>query len=141
MIDDGQLAAARWGVSVVSLKDNRVVYERNADKLLTPASNMKLFPTAVALEFLGADYRWRTSVYATTSPDAAGTVNGDLVLYGRGAPDLKAVARPNEENRNWLDQLASDLYNRGVRHIRGNVIAGDETTSAGDMPRRWLAVE
>ena len=131
LIDDGELASARWGVSVVSLKDNRVVYERNADKLLTPASNMKLFPTAVALELLGADYRWRTSVYATTSPDAAGTVNGDLVLYGRGAPDLKAVVRANEENRNSLDQLASDLYNRGVRRIRGNVI-GDESYFRGN---------
>lgn len=131
LIDDGELASARWGVSVISLKDNRVVYERNAEKLLTPASNMKLFPTAVALEFLGADHRWRTSVYAATSPDAAGTVNGDLVLYGRGAPDLTAVARANSENRNSLDQLASDLYNRGVRHIRGNVI-GDESYFRGN---------
>ena len=131
LIDDGELASARWGVSVVSLKDNRVVYERNGDKLLTPASNMKLFPTAVALELLGADYRWRTSVYAATSPDAAGTVNGDLVLYGRGAPDLTAVARAKEENRNSLDQLASDLYNRGVRRIRGNVI-GDESYFRGN---------
>src|SRR5215207_5920522 len=55
LIDNGEVASARWGVSVVSLKDSRVVYERNADKLFTPASNMKLFPTAVALEFLGAD--------------------------------------------------------------------------------------
>ena len=131
LIDDSELASARWGVSVVSLKDNRVLYERDADKLLTPASNMKLFPTAVALEFLGADYRWRTSVYTTTSVDAAGTVNGDLVLYGRGAPDLTAVARANEENRNSLDQLASDLYNRGVRRIRGNVI-GDESYFRGN---------
>ncbi len=131
LIDDGELASARWGVSVVSLKDSRVVYERNGNKLFTPASNMKLFPTAVALEFLGADYRWRTSIYATTSPDAAGSVNGDLVLYGRGAPDLTAVARANAANRNSLDQLASDLYNRGVRRIRGNVI-GDESYFRGN---------
>src|SRR5687768_5071057 len=65
LIDDGELAEARWGVSVVSLKDNRVVYERNADKLLTPASNMKLFPTAVALELLGADYRWRSEEHTS----------------------------------------------------------------------------
>ncbi len=131
LIDDGELASARWGISVLSLKDNRIVYERNADKLLTPASNMKLFPTAVALEFLGADHRWRTSVYATSSPDAGGTINGDLVLYGRGAPDLRAVARAGGENANSLDQLASDLYSRGVRHIRGNVI-GDESYFRGN---------
>ena len=131
LIDNSDVASARLGVSVVSLKDNRVVYERNSNKLFTPASNMKLFPTAVALEFLGADYRWRTSVYAATTPDAAGTVNGDIVLYGRGAPDLTAVARAHAESRNSLDQLASDLYNRGVRHIRGNVI-GDESYFRGN---------
>ena len=131
LIDDSELASARWGLSVVSLKDKRVVYERNADKLFTPASNMKLFPTAVALEFLGADHRWRTSVYATTAPDATGTVNGDLVLYGRGAPDLRAVARADGENPNSLDQLAAELHNRGVRHIRGNVI-GDESYFRGN---------
>lgn len=137
LIDDGQLASARWGVSVVSLKDNRVVYERNADRLLTPASNMKLFPTAVALEFLGADYRWRTSVYATSTPDAAGNVNGDLVLYGRGAPDLVAVARANAETRNSLDQLASDLYHRGVRRIRGNVIGDDSYFRGNPLGDGW----
>jgi D-alanyl-D-alanine carboxypeptidase len=67
LIDDSDLALARWGVSVIALKDNRRVYERNADKLFTPASNMKLFPTGVALELLGPDYRWRTSVYASST--------------------------------------------------------------------------
>jgi D-alanyl-D-alanine carboxypeptidase/D-alanyl-D-alanine-endopeptidase (penicillin-binding protein 4) len=130
LIDSSDLASARWGVSVVSLKDNRVVYERNADKLFTPASNMKLFPTAVALELLGADYRWRTSVYATATQDASGTINGDLVLYGRGAPDLVASG-DKQENNNSLDRLAANLFNSGVQHIAGNVI-GDESYFRGE---------
>lgn len=137
LIDNGELAFARWGVCVVSLKDNRVFYERNADKLFTPASNMKLLSTSVALELLGADYRWRTSVYAATSPDAGGTVNGDLVLYGRGAPDLTAVAGSNEETSNSLDQLATDLYNQGVRRIRGNVIGDDSYFRGNALGDGW----
>ena len=50
VIDASELGSVRWGISVLDLKDNHVVYERNADKLFTPASNMKLFPTGVALE-------------------------------------------------------------------------------------------
>jgi serine-type D-Ala-D-Ala carboxypeptidase/endopeptidase (penicillin-binding protein 4) len=136
LIDNGELASARWGVSVVSLKDKRVFYQRNADKLFTPASNMKLFPTAVALELLGADYRWQTSVYAITSPDAGGTVNGDLVLYGRGAPDL-TVARNHEESANSLDQLAKALYDKGVRHVRGNVIGDDSYFRGNPLGDGW----
>src|SRR5918993_4080186 len=88
LIEKSEAASARWGVHVVSLRDARVLYERDARRLFTPASNMKLYTTAVALELLGAGHRWRTSVYAAAAPDAAGTINDDLVLYGRGAPDL-----------------------------------------------------
>ncbi len=61
-IDEGEVASARWGISVVSMRDGRVLYSRNADKLFTPASNMKIYTTAVALDLLGADHEWRTSV-------------------------------------------------------------------------------
>ncbi len=127
-INNSRLASARWGISVISLDDGRRVYGRNAEGLFTPASNMKIYTTAVALDLLGADYRWRTSVYATTQPDANGTIAGDLVLYGRGAPDL--VALPGKENSGSLVQLANDLYSRGVRRVTGNVI-GDESYFRG----------
>jgi serine-type D-Ala-D-Ala carboxypeptidase/endopeptidase (penicillin-binding protein 4) len=128
-IDDSDSAFARWGVCVISLNDGQILYSRNADKLFTPASNMKIYTTGVALDLLGADYHWRTSVYANSQPDATGAVNGDLVLYGRGAPDL--VSQNREDNNASLSQLAEDLYNRGLRRVRGNVI-GDESYFQGD---------
>lgn len=130
LLDEDELASARWGVSVISLRDGRKVYARNDERLFTPASNMKLFPTSVGLELLGADYRWRTSVYAAAQPDATGTVTGDLVLYGRGAPDLVSTSGANSEGHNSLTQLANDLYDRGLRRIKGNVI-GDESYFRG----------
>ena len=90
---------------------------------------MKIYTTGVALDLLGADYRWRTSVYANTQPDANGGVQGDLILYGRGAPDL--VARSKDDSRGSLARLADDLFARGVRHVSGNVI-GDESYFRGD---------
>lgn len=128
-INNSRLASARWGISVISLNSGRSIYERNAKSLLTPASNMKIFTTAVALELLGVDYRWRTSVYASGPPDSSGTINGDLVLYGRGAPDL--VSESTSKNSNALTELANQLYDRGVRQIKGNVI-GDESYFRGD---------
>ena len=90
---------------------------------------MKIYTTGVALDLLGADYRWRTSVYAMSQPDANGSVQGDLILYGRGAPDL--VARSKDEDRGSLAKLADDLYARGVRSVSGNVV-GDESYFRGD---------
>ncbi|HEY8188496.1 MAG TPA: D-alanyl-D-alanine carboxypeptidase/D-alanyl-D-alanine-endopeptidase [Pyrinomonadaceae bacterium] len=128
-IDQSELAFARWGISVISLSDGSTLYQRDANKLFTPASNMKIYTTGVALDLLGADYRWRTSVYAKAQPDAGGNIQGDLVLYGRGAPDL--VARSSDEGKGSLAKLAEDLYARGVRHVSGNVI-GDESYFRGN---------
>jgi D-alanyl-D-alanine carboxypeptidase/D-alanyl-D-alanine-endopeptidase (penicillin-binding protein 4) len=129
LIDESEFASARWGISVISMANGATVYQRNADKLFTPASNMKVYTTGVALDLLGADYRWRTSVYASTQPDASGRIQGDLILYGRGAPDL--VSRSQDENRGSLAKLADDLFQRGVRRVEGNVI-GDESYFRGD---------
>ena len=128
-IESSEFSAARWGVCVLSLHDGRVLYARNGDKLFTPASNMKIYTTAVALDLLGVEYRWRTSVYATAQPDADGAINGDLTLYGRGAPDLTSQVK--KEVPASLAQLADRLYLRGVRRIRGNVI-GDESHFRGE---------
>jgi serine-type D-Ala-D-Ala carboxypeptidase/endopeptidase (penicillin-binding protein 4) len=135
-IDESAFASARWGIYVSSLRDGRVLYARNAQKPITPASNMKVYTTAVALDLLGADYRWRTSVYAPAAPDGQGTVAGDLVLYGRGAPDLASETKRGRQAS--LGQLADDLYARGVRRVRGGVI-GDESYFRGEaLGDGWL---
>lgn len=137
LIEEGDFAQARWGVSVVSLRDGRVLYARDAQRLFTPASNMKLFATAAALDLLGADYRWRTSVYAAAEPDAQGIITGDIVLYGRGAPDLSSRTRKGVPEAH-LARLADELQRRGVRRVRGAVV-GDETYFRGEaLGDGWL---
>lgn len=124
LIDQSDSGKARWGVFVMSLKDGRVWYSRDGDKLFTPASNMKIYTTAVALDLLSPDFRWRTSVYASTEPSAEGVIDGDVILYGRGAPDL--------DSKNGLPALADQLKQRGVRRVRGKII-GDESYFRGEQ--------
>ena len=114
LIEQSDTAQARWGVFVMTAKDGRVLCSRDGERLFTPASNLKIFTTAVALDLLGEGYRWRTSVYAEKPVDAGGTLDGDLILYGRGAPDL--------DSKRDLTALANQLYERGLRQVRGNVI-------------------
>lgn len=128
-IDESELASARWGVHVVSQTDGSTIYQRNAEQLFTPASNMKIYTTAVALDLLGPDFRWRTSVYSSSQPDANGRIAGDIILYGRGAPDF--ATRSENKERGSMAMLVDDLVQRGVRTIDGNVI-GDESYFRGD---------
>jgi D-alanyl-D-alanine carboxypeptidase/D-alanyl-D-alanine-endopeptidase (penicillin-binding protein 4) len=126
LIDESDLTQARWGIFVMSMKDGRVLYSRNAEELFTPASNMKIYTTAAALDLLGTEYRWRTSVYADRQPDAGGVIDGDLTLFGRGAPDLGSY------RKNGLPSLADQLYQRGVRRVSGNII-GDQSYFRGEL--------
>ncbi len=128
-IENSEFAYARWGICVISLTDGAVVYQRDADKLFTPASNMKIYTTGVALDLLGADYRWRTSVYTSAQPDAGGQIHGDLILYGRGAPDL--IGTSNDGSKGSLSGLADQLYQKGIRRIDG-IVVGDESYFRGD---------
>ena len=117
------------GIKVTSLETGRVLFEENADKLLRPASNMKLYTVAAALDRLSPDYRFVTSVYAPAKPDASGTIHGDLTIYGRGDPSI--AARFNNGNYfKGIDDLAARIVAAGVKRVEGDLV-GDETYFTG----------
>jgi D-alanyl-D-alanine carboxypeptidase/D-alanyl-D-alanine-endopeptidase (penicillin-binding protein 4) len=124
-----ELESAMVGIKVASLETGKVLFEENADKLLRPASNMKLYTVTAALDRLSPDYRFVTSVYAPAKPDAQGVVHGDLTIYGRGDPSI--AARFNNGNYfKGIDDLAARIVAAGVKRVEGDLV-GDETYFAG----------
>jgi len=83
-----------WGIKIVSLDSGKTLYSLNERKLFTPASNAKLFTTALALATLGPDFRFHTTVEAAGPPDKHGRIAGDVCLMGRGDPNLSGRALP-----------------------------------------------
>jgi D-alanyl-D-alanine carboxypeptidase/D-alanyl-D-alanine-endopeptidase (penicillin-binding protein 4) len=128
-ISQPRFASALWGVKVASLDTGRTLFEHNADKLMKPASNAKLYTGALALDRLGPDFRIKTSLYAAARPSKAGTLNGDLIVYGRGDPSC--AARFQDGNyTHLLDPLADALVVAGVKRIKGDLV-GDESYFRG----------
>jgi len=117
------------GVKVVSLDTGRILFEENAHKLLRPASNMKLYTVATALDRLSPDFRFVTSVYASAKPDASGLVRGDLTIYGRGDPSIAARFN-NGDYFKGIDELANRIVAAGVKRVEGDLV-GDETYFVG----------
>jgi len=124
-----ELAQSIVGIKVVSLDNGRVLFEENAQKLLRPASNMKLYTVATALDRLSPEYRFVTSVYATTRPDAGGVVRGDLTVYGRGDPSIAARFN-NGDYFKGIDDLAARIVAAGVKRVEGDLV-GDESYFVG----------
>jgi D-alanyl-D-alanine carboxypeptidase/D-alanyl-D-alanine-endopeptidase (penicillin-binding protein 4) len=123
IIEQSEFANARWGVFVVSLKDGRVLVSKDARKLFNPASIQKVLTSIVALDKLGADFRWKTSVFAQNQIESDGSLSGDLIVYGQGAPDFDNDA---------LENLVSQLQAKGLKHIKGSIV-GDDSFFKGDV--------
>ncbi len=121
IIDQSEFSNARWGIIAICLKDGRIACGRDAQKLFNPASTEKLITSIVALDRLGADFTWKTSLYSNQKIEN-GTLTGDLILYGTGSPDF---------SEDSIDQLVNDLKNKGLRQIKGSII-GDESYFKGD---------
>lgn len=124
-----RFAPASWGVKIVSLDTGKTIFEHNPQKYFNPASNAKLYTTALALEHFGADFRIKSSLYSNNRPDASGTLRGDLILYGRGDPTMAARLNGGDYLKG-LDPLIAQLVNAGVRRIEGDIV-GDESYFAG----------
>jgi serine-type D-Ala-D-Ala carboxypeptidase/endopeptidase (penicillin-binding protein 4) len=132
VLSASDLARGFWGIEVVSLDSGKVVYAQNAEKLFTPASNTKLFTTAAALALIGPDYTSRTTVETSGILDKYGRLTGDLVLVGRGDPNLSGRELPYNRRTvrdthpiQVLEQLADTLVQKGVKYVDGNIIADD----------------
>lgn len=133
LIDSSPAArTAFWGIQVVDLSTGKTVYELNPNHYFVPASNTKLFTTALALSRLGPDHRFTTRVMSEAAPDAAGRIAGGIRLVGGGDPNLSARAIPYRMGvitgnpLAAIEDLADQLVARGVRRIEGD-ITGDDT--------------
>lgn len=132
LLSNPDVARGFWGIEVVSLAGGQTLYSRNADKLFIPASNTKLFITAATWALVGPDYRFHTTVESSAMLDKYGRLNGDLVLVGRGDPNLSGRTLPynlrTERKPPYLkalEGLADQVVQSGVRYIDGDVVADD----------------
>ena len=132
-----RFAGALWGVQVKSLATGRTLFEHNAGKLFSPASNCKLFTVAAALDRLGADYRLRTSLFATRPPAKSGVLKGDLIVFGRGDPGFR-MAAPGGDLLAALDPLVTALTNAGVRRIGGDLVADESFFRGPQYGSGWV---
>lgn len=136
VVSQPKYAGALWGVKVVSLDSGKTLFEHNSQKLFSPASNSKLYTVALALDRLGADYRIKTSLYATARPNKSGKLKGDLTVYGRGDPTFNA--RLHGDIYKALDPLVAALTNAGVKQITGDIVGDDSYYHGPPYGSGWV---
>jgi serine-type D-Ala-D-Ala carboxypeptidase/endopeptidase (penicillin-binding protein 4) len=111
-----KLQPSRVGVFVQTNETNpQILANLDGDRYFIPASNVKLFTTAIALKTLGADYRFATRLMSHNLPNTKGELENGLWLVGSGDPSFRSAT--------GLKSLVTQLKNKGVKRIDGGVWA------------------
>jgi serine-type D-Ala-D-Ala carboxypeptidase/endopeptidase (penicillin-binding protein 4) len=138
-----RLQRGHLGVEIVDLATGAVVFASNADRLFVPASNTKLFTTALGLTRLGPDYRFHTTIVAGSPPDNEGRVAGPVSLVGDGDPNLSGrelpyrVDSPPGDGLQAIAELADQVAAKGVKRIDGDIVGDDSAYVLEPYPEAW----
>ena len=133
ILDRPESGPAFWGVYVQDVGSGEVLYEQNAEKTFVPASNQKILTSAAALDALGSDYRYQTTLFFDGDVDGA-TLRGDLILRGSGDPTFGSIEVGGPDPlRAWAEGLAA----MGVRRIEGRIVGDDDAFDDRPYAEGW----
>jgi D-alanyl-D-alanine carboxypeptidase/D-alanyl-D-alanine-endopeptidase (penicillin-binding protein 4) len=123
---------AHWGIDVVDVESGKAIYALNSDHLFLPASNAKLLSTSAALSLAGPEYRFHTTIETAGKIDTNGRLLGDLVIVGRGDPNISGRVMPYQlktervsPHTQILEELADQIVQKGIRIVDGDLIGDD----------------
>jgi serine-type D-Ala-D-Ala carboxypeptidase/endopeptidase (penicillin-binding protein 4) len=131
------------GFRFVDAETGETFAEQDADELFIPASNVKLYTTALALERLGSEYRFTTAVLPGPGWSKGQTTVSSIRLVGGGDPNLSGRTLPFSQDAEAgdplaaINQLADQIANAGIRRIEGDVIGDDTRYPYSPYPGGW----
>ncbi|MCK9638882.1 MAG: D-alanyl-D-alanine carboxypeptidase/D-alanyl-D-alanine-endopeptidase [Prolixibacteraceae bacterium] len=132
----GNLSTASYSIYAIDARTGDLLFETD-QKSLSSASAMKLFTTAVALEILGPDYTFSTSLYYSGNIDPQnGALTGNLILKGGGDPAFFSSFFEDHYKdcmSNWVAQLKKS----GIRKIKGNILLDLSSLEHASVPGGW----
>jgi serine-type D-Ala-D-Ala carboxypeptidase/endopeptidase (penicillin-binding protein 4) len=123
-----------WGAIIVSLTRGDTLFAQNADAMMQPASTMKMYTSAVALDRFGPDFTFRTPVLRDGVVGADGSLAGNLYLRGVGDPSLGSRFWHTDEP---MDVLAKQIAGAGIKHVRGDIIGDAGAFDEKLIPDGW----
>jgi D-alanyl-D-alanine carboxypeptidase/D-alanyl-D-alanine-endopeptidase (penicillin-binding protein 4) len=135
---------ANWGLLVADRDTGQTLYSLNSDHFFAPASNAKLIVTAMALATLGPEFHFRTTLESDGTLGPSGKLSGDLILVGRGDPDLSnrifpfagEFARQGPADTVFA-QMVDAAVAKGLREVDGDIVADDSYFPYDPYPEGW----
>ena len=143
-LQEAQAEKAQWGVLVADRDTGETVYELNSEKFFTPASNAKIFTSALAMAELGPAYRFHTTLESAAPIGDDGRLSGDLIFVGRGDPDISnrifpyaGKAERDGPVERILAEMADTAIAKGLKEVDGDIVADDSYFPYDPYPSGW----
>jgi D-alanyl-D-alanine carboxypeptidase/D-alanyl-D-alanine-endopeptidase (penicillin-binding protein 4) len=121
LINGSVVRASETSIQVIEIDNGRVIAERDPHQPLAPASNMKLFTTAAAIDLLKPSFEITTTVYVRGNIEPSGTLDGDVKIVGHGDPTIGGRFHDGQATA-VIQEWATDLQRAGIKTVRGNLI-------------------
>lgn len=135
LINEPFMKGASLSLRIEEVKSGKVVYSYNPYLQLVPASVMKVVTTATALELLGSDYHYQTSLeYDGVIKD--GILIGNLYIKGGGDPSLGSSFIKGTNN--FITEWIEAIKNTGIKKIEGAIISDERVFDNEGVSVKWL---
>lgn len=133
-IENSRAYDAFWSV-VVRDTTGKILEGYNFDKIVRPASNLKLLTSAMVLNELGPDFRYSTKMYGLGSL-SGNTWQGDIIIRGSGDPSISGTFY-NDDRFYVFEKFYQALDSLGIRKVEGALIGNDSYFDQYSYPEGW----
>jgi len=131
------LANGSASLMVINAATGEVVFAKNEQLGMAPASTLKTITSAAAYYMLGDGHTFETTLLYTGQVDATGTLRGDLIIRGSGDPSLGSDRFPQTADTLLLSTWVRAIQQAGIRKIEGRIIADDRLYNGQTAPPGW----
>jgi len=129
------IRSGRFGAMVASITRGDTLFTLNGGEMMQPASTMKLFATAVALERHGPEHSFSTDVLRDGDIGGDGAVNGNIYLRSDGDPSMSS--RFYRDPNLPMATLARSVAAAGVKRVTGDLVFDATAFDDQKIPEGW----
>jgi D-alanyl-D-alanine carboxypeptidase/D-alanyl-D-alanine-endopeptidase (penicillin-binding protein 4) len=135
-----ELQTAGISYLVMDAETGKILDSKNEHTSMTPASTLKILPTAAALEKFGPDYRFETQLAIKGNITADGVLNGDVYILGGSDPALGSLRYQQTyyQPLSFIKQWSNAIRAEGIERIEGNIIGSENQPLNNKIPRTWI---
>lgn len=134
---NAQLSNAISSLYVIDAKTGKVVFGKNSQIGLAPASTQKVLTSVTALALLEKNYQYKTTFgYEGTINN--GTLFGNIIINGAGDPTLGSWRWDGTSENNVISRITQALKSNGIKKIDGDIKVNTDKWEKQTEPDGWI---